>query len=43
MMTLLAIFIPCGAQLGIMQEVIPESIGIVLLYLIFGYSFLVLS
>ncbi len=37
MMTLLAIFIPCGAQLGIMQEVIPESIGIVLLYLIFGY------
>jgi len=37
MMTLLAIFIPCGAQLGIMQEVIPGSIGIVLLYLIFGY------
>ncbi len=37
MMTLLAIFIPCGAQLGIMQEVIPESTGIVLLYLIFGY------
>lgn len=37
MMTLLAIFIPCGAQLGIMQEVIPESIGMVLLYLIFGY------
>lgn len=37
MMTLLAIFIPCGAQLGIMQEVIPESIAIVLLYLIFGY------
>ncbi|PKP61813.1 hypothetical protein CVT91_01845 [Candidatus Atribacteria bacterium HGW-Atribacteria-1] len=37
MMTLLAIFIPCGAQLGIMQEVIPESIDIVLLYLIFGY------
>lgn len=37
MMTLLAIFIPCGAQLGIMQEVIPESVGIVLLYLIFGY------
>ena len=37
MMTLLAIFIPCGAQLGIMQEVIPGSIGIVLLYLFFGY------
>ena len=37
MMTLLAIFIPCGAQLGIMEEVIPESMGWVFLYLIIGY------
>jgi ferrous iron transport protein B len=37
MMTLLAIFIPCGAQLGIMEEVIPETMGVVLLYLIAGY------
>ncbi|MCD6093682.1 MAG: ferrous iron transporter B [Candidatus Omnitrophica bacterium] len=37
MMTLLAIFIPCGAQLGIMQEVIPTSMGWVLLYLLLGY------
>jgi len=37
MMTLLAIFIPCGAQLGIMQEVIPTTMGWVLLYLLLGY------
>ena len=37
MMTLLAIFIPCGAQLGIMEEVIPETMGVVVLYLIIGY------
>jgi len=37
MMTLLAIFIPCGAQLGIMQEVIPDTMGWVLLYLLAGY------
>jgi len=37
MMTLVAIFIPCGAQLGIMREVIPETMGLVLLYLIIGY------
>ena len=37
MMTLLAIFIPCGAQLGIMQEVIPGTMGWVLLYLLLGY------
>lgn len=37
MMTLLAIFIPCGAQLGIMQEVIPDTVGLVFLYLIIGY------
>ncbi|MHC1630916.1 MAG: nucleoside recognition domain-containing protein [Methanotrichaceae archaeon] len=37
MMTLLAIFVPCGAQLGIMQNVIPDIMGLVLLYLIAGY------
>ncbi len=37
MMTLLAIFIPCGAQIGIMEEVIPDTMGWVLLYLITGY------
>lgn len=37
MMTLLAIFVPCGAQLGIMQDVIPETMGLVLLYLMAGY------
>jgi len=37
MMTLIAIFIPCGAQIGIMLEVIPESVGIVMLFLIIGY------
>jgi ferrous iron transport protein B len=36
-MTIMAIFIPCGAQLGIMEEVIPDTIGLVLLYLIMGY------
>ena len=40
MMTLLAIFIPCGAQLGIMEEVIPDTIGFVLLYLFTGYFIL---
>lgn len=38
MMTLLAIFIPCGAQLGVMLEVIPESVGWVMLYLIAGFA-----
>ncbi len=36
-MTIMAIFIPCGAQLGIMEKVIPDTIGLVLLYLIMGY------
>jgi len=40
MRTLLAIFIPCGAQLGIMLKVIPDSIGWVLLYLLIGYFIL---
>jgi len=37
MMTLLAIFIPCGAQLGIMMDVIPDTMGFVILYLIIGF------
>jgi len=37
MMTLLGIFIPCGAQLGIMREVIPHTMGYVILYMLFGY------
>jgi ferrous iron transport protein B len=38
MMTLLAIFIPCGAQLGVMLEVIPDTVGWVMLYLILGFG-----
>ncbi|TAJ44674.1 hypothetical protein CUJ86_05045 [Methanofollis fontis] len=38
MMTLLAIFIPCGAQLGIMLSVIPDLVGWVMLYLIVGFA-----
>lgn len=38
MMTLLAIFVPCGAQLGIMLAVIPESLGWVILYLVIGFA-----
>jgi len=37
MSTLLAIFIPCGAQLGIMLEVIPRYVGFVFLYLLVGF------
>ena len=37
MMILLATFIPCGAQLGIMLEVIPEYVGFVMLYLLVGF------
>jgi len=37
MMTLLAIFIPCGAQISIMQNVIPDYTGFVILYLLSGY------
>lgn len=37
MMSLLAVFIPCGAQIGIMQDVIPGTIGFVMLYLVAGY------
>lgn len=38
MMALLSIFIPCGAQLGVMLEVIPETVGWVMLYLILGFG-----
>ena len=37
MMTLVAIFIPCGAQLSVMQNVVPEYTGAIILYLLFGY------
>lgn len=37
MMTLLALFIPCGAQLGIMLQAVPETVGWVLLYLLIGF------
>jgi ferrous iron transport protein B len=37
MTTLLAIFIPCGAQLGIMKQVVPDTMGWILLYLLVGY------
>jgi ferrous iron transport protein B len=40
MMTLLAIFIPCGAQLGIMEEVIPDTMWFGVLYLLVGYFIL---
>jgi ferrous iron transport protein B len=37
MMTLLAIFIPCGAQLGVMMVVIPGYVGFVMVYLLMGF------
>lgn len=37
MMTLLAVFIPCGAQIGVMLEVIPEYVGLVMIYLLLGF------
>jgi ferrous iron transport protein B len=37
MMTLLAVFIPCSAQIGIMHEIIPGYIGFVMSYLFLGY------
>ncbi len=37
MATLLAIFIPCGAQLGMMIEIIPGYVGFVMLYLLIGF------
>jgi len=37
MMALLGVFIPCGAQIGIMQEVVPHYVGVIMLYLFLGY------
>jgi ferrous iron transport protein B len=37
MMTLLAVFIPCGAQIGVMIEVIPEYVGLVMIFLFAGF------
>lgn len=37
MMTILAIFIPCGAQISIMHSVIPQYTGFVMAYLFLGY------
>ena len=37
MMVLLAIFIPCGAQLGVMQKVVPQYVGFILIFLAIGY------
>lgn len=37
MMTLLAIFVPCGAQIGIMQDLVPEMMGWIFLTLAIGY------
>lgn len=36
-MTLLSVFIPCGAQLGVMLSLIPQYTGYILLYLIAGF------
>lgn len=37
MMALLGVFIPCGAQLGVMNELVPQYAGLILLFLFFGY------
>jgi ferrous iron transport protein B len=37
MITLLSVFIPCGAQIGIMQDLVPELIGWIFLTLAIGY------
>lgn len=37
MMTLLSVFVPCGAQLGIMLSLIPQYTGYVLVYLLVGF------
>jgi ferrous iron transport protein B len=37
MMTLLSVFIPCGAQLAVMLSLIPQYTGIILLYLVIGF------
>lgn len=37
MITLLAVFIPCAAQIAIMQHLIPEYTGLIIVFLFFGY------
>jgi len=37
MIVLLGVFIPCGAQIGMMEELVPELIGWVFLTLAIGY------
>lgn len=37
MMTLLSVFVPCGAQLGVMLSLIPQYTGYILLYLLAGF------
>ena len=37
MMILLSIFIPCGAQLGVMLSLIPEYFGYIMIYLLTGF------
>jgi len=36
MIALLSVFIPCGAQLGVMLELIPEYVGWILIFLVLG-------
>ncbi|MBS3813520.1 ferrous iron transporter B [Candidatus Bipolaricaulota bacterium] len=37
MMILLSVFIPCGAQIGVMLSLIPEYTGYIMLYLMVGF------
>ena len=37
MMSLLAVFIPCAAQIGVMRALIPEYTGLIIAFLFFGY------
>jgi len=37
MMILLSIFIPCGAQLGVMLSLIPQYFGYIMIYLLAGF------
>ena len=37
MITLLSVFVPCGAQIGIMQDLVPELMGWIFLTLAIGY------
>lgn len=37
MMTLLAVFVPCAAQIGVMKALIPQYAGLILLFLFAGF------